>query len=73
MSTTSPVPLDSRVPRFVVAARDYRDRNGVALFAMNNGWRLVLVAGARIAFRPSPALAVARGILNGAICSRRPG
>ncbi|MGH3276601.1 MAG: hypothetical protein ACRDNZ_20020 [Streptosporangiaceae bacterium] len=45
--------LDPRVPRLVVAARRYRGRDGVALFAVDNGWRLVLVTGERVAFRPA--------------------
>jgi hypothetical protein len=31
---------------------------------MDNGWRLVLVGGERITFRPDPALPVARGDLE---------
>lgn len=42
--------LDQRVPRLVAAARRYRDRNGVAVFAADEGWRLVCVAGETIAF-----------------------
>jgi hypothetical protein len=59
------------VPRLVVAARRYRGRDGVALFAIGNRWRLVLVTGERIAFRPGPgaqsvdsALPVAHGDLE---------
>lgn len=44
--------LDPRVPRLVVAVRHYRDRDGVALFATDKGWRLVFVTGETIAFLP---------------------
>jgi hypothetical protein len=44
--------LDSRVPRLIVATRHYRNRDGIAIFAADNGWRLVCVTGETIAFLP---------------------
>jgi hypothetical protein len=42
--------LDPRVPHLIVAARRYRRPNGVALFAVDKGWRMVFVVGETIAF-----------------------
>jgi hypothetical protein len=44
--------LDPRVPRLIADAHRYRNSNGVAVFAMDNSWRLVSVVGETIAFRP---------------------
>jgi hypothetical protein len=53
------------VPRLVVAAllppAATAAATGVALSAMDNGWRPVLVTDERIAFRADPALPVAGG------------
>jgi hypothetical protein len=46
--------LDPRVPRLVAAVRHYRRCDGVAIFAPSAGWRLTLVTGETVAFRPGP-------------------
>jgi hypothetical protein len=45
--------FDPRVPRLVVAARHYRRCDGVAMFALDAGWRLAFVTGDTVAYLPS--------------------
>ena len=45
--------LDPRVPRLVVAARRYRRCDGVAVYAEDAGWRLVVAVGDTIAYLPN--------------------
>lgn len=45
--------VDPRVPRLIVGVRRYRRCNGVALYAADADWRLVLATGTTIAYRPS--------------------
>jgi hypothetical protein len=45
--------FDPRVPSLVTAARHYRRCDGVAVYALDAGWRLVFSAGETIAYKPS--------------------
>ena len=49
---------DSRVPRLVVAARRYRNRDGVALYASDAAWRLTFIPGEAVAYLPQLGEAV---------------
>jgi hypothetical protein len=43
--------FDPRVPTLVTAARHYRRCDGVAVFALDAGWRLVFVTGETVAYK----------------------
>ena len=49
--------LDPRMPRLIIAARHYRRCDGIAIYAADTGWRLVLVTGRAIAYKPTLATA----------------
>ena len=44
--------VDPRVPRLIVAARNYRGRNGAALYAADADWRLAVTNGTHISYLP---------------------
>lgn len=44
--------FDPRVPPLVTAARHYRRCDGVALFALDAGWRLAFTTGETVAYKP---------------------
>jgi len=44
--------LDPRIPRLVTAARHYRHRDGIAVFAPDAGWRLAFITGEKVAYLP---------------------
>jgi len=48
--------LDSRVPRLITAARSYRHCDGIALYAADTTWRVVVSTGNKIAYIPSLGL-----------------
>jgi hypothetical protein len=43
--------LDPRVPRLVAAVRHYRKCDGVAVYSLDQGWRLVFNTGDTVAYR----------------------
>jgi hypothetical protein len=43
--------FDPRVPSLVTAARHYRHCDGVAVFALNAGWRLAFITGETVAYK----------------------
>ncbi len=45
--------LDPRVPRLLAAARQYRRATGIAVFEVDEGWRLAFVDGEPVTYLPS--------------------
>lgn len=63
--------LDPRVPRLVAAVRHYRKRDGVAVYSVDHGWRLVFNTGDTVAYKSAAgdhvesATPVLDGVLEG--------
>jgi hypothetical protein len=46
--------LDARIPSLAVATRRYRRKDGIAIYAKDRSWRIVLAPGQPVSYLPEP-------------------